>query len=76
MIILPIGFCSFLFCEKKEVIPVVDAKIQAAIDTAIASLTPAEIESLTTHGVDSEVFARLARAGDPFWPEAMAAQLK
>lgn len=54
----------------------VNPKIQAAIDTIAANLTPAEVESLTTHGIDSEVFARLIRTGqDPYWAKAMVAQL-
>lgn len=52
-----------------------DAKIQAVVDTIIAALTPDEIESLTTHGADSEVFARLIRQADPYWPNAIVAQL-
>jgi len=55
---------------------VVDAKIQAVIDTVIAAMTPDEIADLRTHGVDSEVFARLAHEGDPYWSKAIVVALQ
>jgi len=50
-------------------------KSQAAIDTAIDNLTPDEIKSLTSHGADSEVFARPIKNADPYWPKAIVAHL-
>jgi len=52
------------------------AKIQAAIDTALAALTPADIADLTAHGTESSTFARLVQSSDPFWPKAIVAQLQ
>lgn len=51
-------------------------KIQATIDTAIAALSPAEVVDLTAQGTKSDTFARLSQASDPYWPQAMVAQLR
>jgi len=54
----------------------VNPKIQATIDTAIATLTSAEIADLTAQGAESSTFARLSQASDPYWAQAVVAQLQ
>jgi len=50
-------------------------KVQTAIDTVIATLNPTEVVDLTSTGTQSKTFARLSENADPYWAQAVVAQL-